>query len=418
MKAAFFILLYCLTPVLHSQDSRDKIESKVSIDLLVDFPNCWQISPEQFEKAFTKSGMPLFRWLTTGQTRAILSRNLYSNVTIQLTLFGGALPVEEMIVDFADEKINFLSISLYNRGDSGEISTKEYQERFAVAKKQLTETMQITPRPRNADKQNGLLTEGFSWRSKIMGTGLLEHNEGALAKEAPEFLRLRIARPDAVGRLAKGLVDSWGNSTARLNDLPDNIVEDSTGNKVISPFPMIDQGTKGYCVAASTQRVFEYYGIGADMHQIAQIANSDPQTGTNIITIAKELSAIDYRFKTRLDVICLGNPGKLTKVDIKRGEYYQGRDFKPRDFTKAVMGMIDQGIPILWSLELGISPELPQLGPQVSGGHMRLIIGYNKKEKRLIFSDSWGRGHESKTMTFDDAYLATVGLFTLKPTVH
>ena len=25
-----------------------------------------------------------------------------------------------------------------------------------------------------------------------------------------------------------------------------------------------------------------------------------------------------------------------------------------------------------------------------AGGHMRLIIGYNDKEQKIIFSDSWG----------------------------
>jgi hypothetical protein len=49
---------------------------------------------------------------------------------------------------------------------------------------------------------------------------------------------------------------------------------------------------------------------------------------------------------------------------------------------------------------------------------MRMIIGYNDSTEEIIFSHSWGAGHESKKMKMSDAYKATQGLFGLKPTVH
>ena len=49
---------------------------------------------------------------------------------------------------------------------------------------------------------------------------------------------------------------------------------------------------------------------------------------------------------------------------------------------------------------------------------MRLIIGYNDKEQKLIFSDSWGAGHEFKRMKMSDAYKATKGVYSLRPTVN
>ncbi len=181
---------------------------------------------------------------------------------------------------------------------------------------------------------------------------------------------------------------------------------------------MVDQGDKGYCVVASTQRIFEYYGIGVDMHQIAQISGSDPTLGTNPLTMAKELRKIDYRFKTRLEIIGLGEAGGLTDVVVRRGEYYVGKPVDERKVMKEIRNYIDRGLPLLWSLELGHVPEVPQLTPQTSGGHMRMIIGYNDKTEELIFSDSWGAGHEFKKMKMSDAYKVTHGLFVLKPTVH
>ena len=49
---------------------------------------------------------------------------------------------------------------------------------------------------------------------------------------------------------------------------------------------------------------------------------------------------------------------------------------------------------------------------------MRMIIGYNTRDRKVIFSDSWGAGHEMKRMDFEDAYKATHGLFVMHPTVR
>ena len=58
--------------------------------------------------------------------------------------------------------------------------------------------------------------------------------------------------------------------------------------------------------------------------------------------------------------------------------------------------------------------ENPPL-PQTFGGHMRLIIGYNAKTKEILYSDSWGAGHELKRMPEDWAFAITHDAFYLKP---
>lgn len=75
---------------------------------------------------------------------------------------------------------------------------------------------------------------------------------------------------------------------------------------------------------------------------------------------------------------------------------------------------IDQGIPVCWCLRLGMFPE-PGI-PQASGGHMRLIIGYNEKTQEVIYTDSWGKGHEFKKMSIDKAYACSMSLYTMAPT--
>jgi len=386
------------------------------LDSLLQIPGNWEITPEAFEKNFTFKENQLFVWLTKDKTRAKLGRKLYQNAELNLTAFDGAIPIQEVIVDFADGKLNLITLSIYNRGDGGTISAKDFSERFTTTGKAMGKILGTAPRRREADSRNGLLTEGFGWHSQKTGTALLEHNESAMEDGEREFLRLRIARPGAKGQLAASMANTRGGTAAKLGDLPRNLMRSDDGDVFIRNLPMVDQGDKGYCVVASTQRAFEYYGIGADMHQIAQIAESDPEQGTSTLTMAKELDKIDYRFKTRLDIIGMGGP--MTTVKVKKGEYYVGDPVDERKFLKEIHSYIDAGLPILWALELGMFPEKPQLTPQTRGGHMRMIIGYNDKTEEIIFSDSWGAGHEFKKMNMSDAFKASQGLFVLKPTVH
>jgi hypothetical protein len=82
-------------------------------------------------------------------------------------------------------------------------------------------------------------------------------------------------------------------------------------------------------------------------------------------------------------------------------------------FQRAVQSHIDAGIPLLWSVQLGLSKE-PGI-PQNAGGHMRLIIGYNTMTQEILFSDSWGAGHELKRIPALDAWAITTGMTTIEP---
>ena len=89
------------------------------------------------------------------------------------------------------------------------------------------------------------------------------------------------------------------------------------------------------------------------------------------------------------------------------------KDSRFKRFLAGVKTQVDQGIPVIWGVTLGIFPE-PGL-PQSSGGHLRLIIGYNAKTKEILYSDSWGAGHELKRMPEDWAFAITHDAFYLKP---
>jgi len=83
-------------------------------------------------------------------------------------------------------------------------------------------------------------------------------------------------------------------------------------------------------------------------------------------------------------------------------------------FVNKIEEYIDQGLPVGWCLQLGMFKEGKL--PQMFGGHMRLIIGYNEKTKEIIYTDSWGAGHAKKRMPVADAFCMSNALLALPPT--
>jgi hypothetical protein len=388
------------------------------LEILTDIPALWSLTPDQLEAAFAvpKSAEmkknPFFEWMSTDRARAVFMKHPFTNLETDLKLFGGQISVEDVVVDFLNGKLNSITFSLYNKGDSGEIPTAAFQASVKLCGKKIGELLQTHPTPRKANPAEGLLTEGWIWISP-RGMAALEHNPEANSGDV-EFLRLKIAPRDAKGYMAAAF--QGRSSVAKLSDLPKNVIKAPNGDVSIKGIPMVDQGPKGYCVVASAQRLFEYYGIPADQHQIAQVAGADAKKGTSSLAMAEALGKIDYRFKTHFKILCMATSDQLVEVDEHKMTV--GKPVAKDRVAKEIHRYIDDGIPLLWSLTLGKYPEEPSIAQQAGGGHMRIIIGYNDKTGQVLFSDSWGAGHELKRMSMDNAYSATQGLFTMSPTMH
>jgi hypothetical protein len=209
---------------------------------------------------------------------------------------------------------------------------------------------------------------------------------------------------------------------------------------------MVDQGDKGYCVVASTERVMRYYGTSVDANELAQIANSDTERGTSYFAMIESLKRVAGRLKVRVreveklevrDVLALikdynraakkagaseiPDPGHLIDLNsvygAMKGEVLRDTRTKSKGdldrFQRAVRDNIDRGTPLLWTVYLGVLEDKTAL--QLGGGHMRLIIGYNAKTNDIFYSDSWGAGHERKRMSAADAWTITTGLAKIEP---
>jgi hypothetical protein len=261
-----------------------------------------------------------------------------------------------------------------------------------------------------------------------------------------EFIRLRLLpKPDSL----IGVNTSTGGKVAvRRSELGKSVVRETSGDVFIPNVPMVDQGDKGYCAVATSARVLNYYGVPADQHEMAQVSGNEAGGGgTNPDEMEDAMKKLSGKYKTRFTtVLDLDYSSrkyesflrkyntvakKLDKKVLDTDNYIyffggldpvvlrevNGKGQTYERFMKAVKENIDKGVPVMWALQLGLFPENGEKARQSGGGHMRLIIGYNAGKDEIIFSDSWGAGHEKKRMAAPDASAATMGLYLLQPSM-
>lgn len=397
-------------PVVESQPV-EQPDISANLDALLNFNALWLWTPDELEKTYVlktdaqgnQTKPPQFEWMSASKDRARFSRHMFSNVETKLTMFGGSINVEEAILEFVNGKAARATISFYNRGDSGDITTSEFDRIFKVIGQNLSQVMKVPPKRQILSSNAALPVAGWMWSSPS-GIALLEHNEYNPGKGTkPEFLRLKLAAPDqanwSMGKMATGV---------QRMELVKRVKKTPEGDVYISGVPMVDQGQKGYCVAASCQRLFEYMRIPCDQHEMAKLVNIDAESGASIMVMQKSLAKIDGAFNVTFKPLV--NPEQYYAANRKRR-------VSEKEFVSIIKEYVEKGVPLLWGLSLGEKPEDPPLpnGGQVSGGHMRMVIGYNLAKNQVLFTDSWGAGHELKRMALLDAYDVTMGLYSMAP---
>ncbi len=433
-----------------SNTIHSEAEALVALDNFVGGSGVWKITPGEVETAFKDKG---FAWLDgTTKTRGIIRpRPLYlmgekdpktggtpyKRTRHQLTVLGA--PAYEATLEFSADKLAAVSISIWNKGDAEKpLSKAAYDE--TVSKSVAALDTALKSRGRDLGKSGAGAAKISRWRWETPDTlAQLEHSSGRdeYRDFSADFIRLRL--------VAKGAkLESAATPTSRLGaaSLTTRVKKMENGDVYIDGVPMVDQGEKGYCAVASTERVMRYYGIQVDQHELAKAADTS-QYGTRPQDFEDSIHRMQGRFKIRVkDLITFDQRDYEKMVDNYNREAKKagGRQWEPGmyyfEFNPDIMrearcrggafekfrGMIvnatSRGVPLLWALSLGRYPETGHENPQGGGGHMRTIIGYNSKTDEVIFTDSWGAGHELKKMKGRDACAATNGLYLVEPSAN
>lgn len=404
----------------------------------------WSMNAQDFVKAHRGEG---FRFLTAARDSVTCQRP--GSVKI------AGLPAYETRVWFSQPGTRAKNagcavraeVSVYNSGDArapmyaGELDTVLASLRGAFSSSKPRWDRPV------ATEKGGSSVHVQSFRSAA-ADGEIAWGEGGAhgGRRSVNFVRLSLVPPGTPRR------NSLNNAAKSAAAVSANRVRRPNGDVLITSVPMVDQGQKGYCAAATAERVLRYYGLTVDEHELAQMAGTTAEGGTSQTDMIAAVEKIGrawrlgkneiYRTGAKIEelekflavynqIARRNGKRQLHLESFARGYAIDGaelqRAYDPetlkaakmkqsamyRRFEQGVKAQIDKGVPLFWGVSLGIFPE-PDI-PQAEGGHMRLIIGYNDKTKEIIYSDTWGAGHEEKRMARDKAWAITTALFYLKP---
>ncbi len=365
-----------------------------------------------------------FRWLSDEKRSARISPE--AEVTL------ASFSVGEVVVRFTHETLTSISLDLYARGDNAAVDRAEFMKLVGQASAWLTKH---TGQPSRELQATADITKAHHqvWETKQCAYQLSHSfQRERKSREQPfvsEFIRI-------------GVTNSKRFSPAQCTPswLKEQVQRGPLGDVWIAGVPMIDQGDKGYCVVASAERVLRHYGMDVTQHELAQLAASHREHGTSIGAMTDALRGASRVLKVRVRELYSLFGSRSLKQLVDRYNRLARREKEPLlsydadFFTKAkpalilssrikqaafarfatdIQQAIQQGTPLLWSVQLGVFPE--KESPQAKGGHMRLIIGYHQKNKEVLFTDSWGLGHEKKRLPLDQAFAMTLALSVLEP---
>ncbi len=353
----------------------------------------------------------------------------------ELKVFG--IKAAEANFSFQNGRLSSIYISLYNRGDKGSIERTKFRKMRLTAMNGIPDLTGVTQVSKDRTYIAGKPCNIRYWKTEN-GVWYVRWSE---SRGMAEYLTLLINNPELP-------IESAGKSVraeATAESTGKNVQTDEEGYRFID-VPMVNQGDKGYCVAATVSRIMQYYGADVDQHMIAQIAKTDAKQGTLVKDIYESLDKAKGRLNVRIDKIWaleyfdsfetthrfiskynitakkmklkrldedafVTKKGKVKIMNIskmwaeasKQPEVY--KQMRLRDtggmekFQNSIVEYIDKGIPLVWLVP----------------GHMRIINGYNSKTGEVIYTDSWGAGHERKIMPKDEAWVLTSYLFVIRP---
>ena len=258
----------------------------------------------------------------------------------------------------------------------------------------------------------------------------------------------------------KKIVDGHYEPDARLVDAETVRAEGSSvagavkdGDVFIEDIKMIDQGDKAYCAVATAVRLLSAYGIEMDEDTVAAAMMTSEVSGTTSrafesvlasilsehglsLALSEELTRSAHSLQWNVDEYndaaervgektvevaeLLKSGGTLQDAMTYAGRHEMnvGSETRAEAFSRIVTESIDSSDPIAWGVTTGLYDESPDgdggtvaASDGAKSGHMRMIIGYNTESGEILFTDSWGEGHELKRMPAEVALTITDGLY-------
>lgn len=413
----------------------------VDIEGIFSSKEAWEVKAEDFAAAHLDDGFVF----------ASQKRDIVNSLKRGSAVWMGREVWETRLYYAPDGGPKQIEMSLYNNGDrqSGDMFLQGQLDRLvSEIQSKYGEGAKTVPKPVKTKLKSG----GFRYESvwtKCDPSIELTWGVGEEKLDGIQYVRVTLSprkkeRPKGATKSVSGQV-----SAAKVKA---NVKKNAEGDVWIDGVPMVDQGQKGYCAAAVSERILRYYGHDIDEHEIAQQAGSQAQGGTKVSEMIETIRSVGVKKRLgfnqivsmagsvndiQKDVDLYNRAAKsLKEPEISIAEHTRGntimageifdemkpnvlkkmsaKDSRFKKFISGVKTQVDKGVPICWGVTLGLFPE-PGVSMQSNGGHMRMIIGYNTKTREILYTDTWGAGHELKRMPEDQAFAITHDAFFLRP---
>ncbi|MDD4622411.1 MAG: hypothetical protein PHG71_04150 [Kiritimatiellae bacterium] len=375
-------------------------------------------------------------------------------------------PVFEARAYFAASSLSRIEISVYNKGDAGAKDREAFDALADKTKSDISGHLRDSGMTgKTTSERANYVVRRHQWVKRTPGVQLEwayvePHRSGGRNVEyGAEYIKVVMVPIKKGGSRMTAITGGMRATRAKSGrTVKENVKREANGDVWIENVPMVDQGQKGYCAAASSERVLRYYGLTIDQHQIAQLAETAAAGGTTLEGMAAAVGKVGRQFQLdKRDLISIDSGGSFERSEhAKQLDRYNAAAKKKKaavidwqeftsnhmvdmqaiwramdpailldaksaerqgmkQFVRNIKTYAEQGVPLLWSCLVGMYPEEPELGQPGVYGHVRLIIGYNEKSNELLYSDSWGPRHALKRLPLDQAWAMTKGLIVLKP---
>lgn len=288
--------------------------------------------------------------------------------------FWGLSPLA-VYLDYTREKLPKLVIELWNKGDAFQ-SSLDPRRAAAQIESKLAALQSVFRTSRQDPGASSVSAAITAVRMSETVTLLPNDLRVSLRYKNGEYLIVEIESLDRLESLAPPVYDAASFEST----LAGRVKSSEGGHRFVSGIPMIDQGEKGYCAAATLARVLQYYGYTVDVHALADLADTEAQ-----------FSEYDRGGTRRDDIIsamrriCNSTPFHLSRID--------------RAHPDAIRPVIERGFPILWFVP----------------GHARLLIGIHPENNEIIYSDTWGAEYQYQVGSWEYFYNLNQEMWVLLP---
>ena len=399
-----------------------------------DTNSLWILTPDKFKKTFVSP--EIYKWNSTQKK----SLHYAANRT-KKSLYFLDWSVTEADFNFENQQLNSMFLNIYNKSCSNNKHLAVKKKTFLAFLGRLRDSLNTFYKVKHSkisiklinsarcyscvwDSPSAYVILKWSYDGSNKYNFIVNYATVYLYKNKQDFAKTNNSKAAALS----------------LDELKSHIKINKDGDRYLE-IPMVDQGKRGYCVVACAERILKYYKVNIDQHILAQAANTSSK-GMLATEIEKSMKKVGAKCNFHVKEISEYSPlvsnsnilkfikkynryakreGK-TVINIRRVRGYKRLfrmmdeeilvktkiDYYKSDFRKfkiRVQKTIDNGMPVLWGVMLGLVKEAKI--PQNIGGHMRLIIGYNPKNEEIIYTDTWGRGHEFKKISWGKAWAMT-----------